>query len=63
MGGPVRRDVRKGWPPITKPESIFVPAGDEGLDLSMVWTDQSDPACRSPQSLRICGDRIPPEGQ
>ena len=52
----------KGWPPVKKPEPIFVPAGMKASCPNCGQT-RVIPRTEAHKDCGICGDRIPPEGQ
>jgi hypothetical protein len=56
-------DVRKGWPPVKKPEPIFVPAGMKASICPKCGHSRVIPRTEPHKGCGICGDRIPPEGQ
>lgn len=56
-------DVRKGWPPVQKPEPVFVPVGMKASICPNCGQTRVIPLAEAHKDCGICGDRIPPEGQ
>jgi hypothetical protein len=55
--------IRKGWPPVKKPEPIVVPAGMKASVCPNCGHSRIIPSLEPHKDCGICGDQIPPEGQ
>jgi hypothetical protein len=55
--------THKGWPPVKKPDPIFVPVGMKASVCPNCGHTRVIPRAEAHKDCGICGDRIPPEGQ